>query len=197
VTRGIARPGPSSRADFCRAGLAILRDEGPQAATVDRLCAALGRTKGSFYHHFRDAGAFQAALLAEWEAVQTEQPIAVADGQAPARRAAALREAVVKGLDHPLDRAVRAWGRHDARVREAIRRVDRRRIAFLAGLHRARGRRRPERLAELEYAAFVGAQELGLVTDPERGPGVARALEAALEWLGRPPTSRRRRSQRA
>jgi hypothetical protein len=57
-------------------------------------------------------------------------------------------------------------------------------MAFLAELHRGRGRRHPERLARLEYAAFVGAQALGLVADPADGPAVARALEAALAWLG-------------
>jgi AcrR family transcriptional regulator len=184
----------STPADWCGAGLALLRDVGPGAITIERLCAALGRTKGSFYHHFRDLRAFQAALLAAWEEQHTGRPIAAAAGAEGAGRRSALLDAVL-GIDHGLDRAVRAWGRHDARIREAVRRVDARRMGYLAELHRDRGRSDPRRLAELEYAVFLGAQELELMADAERGPALRRALAAALQHLGgtspRPANGRR------
>jgi AcrR family transcriptional regulator len=182
------RSGP---ADWCRAGLALLRDHGPQAVTLDRLCAALEKTKGSFYHHFRDMDAYQAALLAEWEELHTGGPIAAASRARAARRRSALLDAVALNLDHDLDRAVRAWGRHHAGARAALRRVDGRRMAFLAELHREQGQADPRGLAELEYAVFLGAQELGLVEDPERGLPLRRALHAALEALGEPASAPR------
>ena len=174
----------STPSDWCLAGLAILRDQGPQVVTVERLCAALRKTKGSFYHHFRDMDAFLAALLEEWEELHTGRPIAAAEAAETPRRQSALLDAVVLGIDHDLDRAVRAWGRHDSRVREALRRVDERRIGFLTELHRAQGQAGPRRLAELEYAVFLGAQELGFIEDPRRRAALRRTLRAALEVLG-------------
>lgn len=193
-----ARPAPSRRstpADWCRAGLGLLRDEGPRAVTVERLCAALGRTKGSFYHHFRDLPDFQAALLADWEELHTGRPIAAASRAEGRARRSALLDAVALGIDHDLDRAVRAWGRHDGRVQEAVRRVDARRMGTLADLHRALGRSDPRGLAELEYAVFLGAQELELMADAERGPALRRALAAALQHLGAGPAGKGRRGR--
>ncbi len=177
-------PGDIVRSRWCRAGLVLLRDHGPQAVTVERLCAAMRRTKGSFYHHFRDTDAFHAALLDEWEELHTAVPIAAASNARTVEERSAHLWTTVVALDHALDRAVRGWALHDGRARAAVGHVDARRIGYLAAIHRQRGRRDALRLAQLEYAAFLGAQELGLVGDPQRGAPLGRTLRAALEWLG-------------
>jgi len=177
--------GRASPADWCAAGLALLGDEGIDAVTIERLCAALGKTKGSFYHHFAHLEAYQAALLARWEADLTDAPIRAADREPDLRRRGKRLDQAVRGLDHELDRAVRAWGLWNSRVRIAVQRVDARRLAYLAGLHRERGHREPARLAELEYAAFVGAQQLGMLADPRRAARLDHALQGALAALGR------------
>jgi AcrR family transcriptional regulator len=170
----------ASPAEWCAAGLALLRDEGVGAVTVDRLCAALGKTKGSFYHHFRNLDAYLGALLARWEEELTDTPIRDAAGERdPTRRSARLDAAVLR-LDHRLDVAVRAWARRDARARTAMARVDARRIAYLTGLHRARRAADARAAAELEYAAFVGAQHLGVLEVPARAERLATALRRAL-----------------
>jgi AcrR family transcriptional regulator len=172
-------------AAWCAAGLALLRDEGIEAVTVDRLCAALGKTKGSFYHHFADLDAYLGALLARWEEELTEATIRAADAEADLRRRAARLDEVVSRLDHGLDRAVRAWALRDARARDAMARVDERRIAYLAALHAAAGHRRARELAELEYLAFVGAQQLDLAGRSRRGARLAALLQTALAGVGR------------
>ena len=93
----------ASPADWCAAGLALLRDEGIDAVTVDRLCAALEKTKGSFYHHFRDLDAYLASLLARWEDDLTDRPIREAAREADPRRRGARLDDLVSGLDHRLD----------------------------------------------------------------------------------------------
>jgi AcrR family transcriptional regulator len=174
----------ASPGDWCAAGLALLRDEGLDAVTVDRLCAALQKTKGSFYHHFRDMDEYLAALLARWEEELTESPIrATAHEHDPYRRGARL-ESVVRALDHRLDRAVRAWALRDERARAAMERVDRRRIDYLAELFRESGYREPRLLAELKYVAFVGAQQTGVFASPTRAARLSEALRKALAWLG-------------
>lgn len=174
-----------SPADWCAAGLALLRDEGIGALTVDRLCAVRKKTKGSFYHHFRDLEAYLAELLARWEDDLTEAPIRAASDEPDPRRRSARLNRSVRRLDHRLDRAVRAWALWDSRARAAMERVDERRIEYLSEISRQRGRRSPRLLAELEYAAFVGAQQVGLLGSSAGTARLSRALERALDVLGR------------
>jgi AcrR family transcriptional regulator len=152
--------------DWCDAGLKVLRDEGMTALTVDRLCTVLERTKGSFYHHFRDLDAFLSRLLARWENTLTEAPIAFAGAvPEPEQRGARLDEAVAR-LDHRLDLAVRAWALRDERARVAVARVDARRIAYLSELHAAAGADDAQATATLEYVHFLGLQQLCAMTVP-------------------------------
>lgn len=181
----------ASRRDWLVAGLAVLRDRGHHAITVDRLCDAIDKTKGSFYHHFVDLDAYLAALLQLWEAELTEQPIEVSRAEPDNQRRTARLGEVVSKLDHRLDRAVRAWALRDDRARVAMARVDARRIDFLAELHQSEGEFARLR-AELDYAAFVGIQHVdALSSTPSRAARLDRELQRALDALGR---ANRRRS---
>lgn len=176
----------TQRADWIEAGLVLLREAGEYALTVERLCAALGRTKGAFYHHFVGMPAFCEALLEAWEQRNTEAPIATASGQATiAARRRTLDHAVAQ-LDWALDLAVRGWGLRDPMAREAVARVDARRIAYLERLtSRTLPAKRRRAIATLEYAAFLGGMQL----DPSRTGGVRAAeglLYEALALLQRP-----------
>jgi deazaflavin-dependent oxidoreductase (nitroreductase family) len=52
--------------DWIQAGFAILTEEGTKALKLDRLCARLGVTKGSFYWQFTDMAGYRAALVQAW-----------------------------------------------------------------------------------------------------------------------------------
>ena len=150
----------TTRTDWLSAGLAVLRDEGERALTIERLCTTLDRTKGAFYHHFGGLDGFVEALLTHWSEEMTERIIREAEAErSPSQRGARL-SALVLAQDHHIDRAIRAWSLRDERARAAMRRVDQRRAEFLTELHRAQGHPDPEALGQLEYAAFVGAQQL-------------------------------------
>lgn len=190
-----------SRNDWLDQGLDALRDGGEGALTVDGLCARLGRTKGSFYHHFEDIAAFLAALLARWEERQTSAPIHHAEaGGSPEQKRQRL-SAVVRSLDGRLELAVRAWALRDERAAVVLRRVDARRVDYLASLYASEGRARGAALllARLEYAAFVGAQMLFSDLSVEGARSLGHALDRALELLARdepvarPPGATRRR----
>lgn len=145
----------TTRNDWLALGLELLRDGGEGALTIERLCNALGRTKGSFYHHFEDLAAYHEALLVRWAEIHTELPIQAADGSVDvAQRRAQLYEAVHKS-DFALERAVHAWAVWSPAARRATQRVHERRIAYLAALREDGKEARAA--AELEYAAFVGA----------------------------------------
>ncbi len=157
------------RQDWLLAGLAVVRDDGDAALTLERLCAVVEKTKGSFYHHFGDVDGFAAELLTTWEHELTTLPIA--EGTTAARL-----DDVVRGLDHRLDRAVRAWGLRDARARAAVDRVDGRRIAHLERLHVDAKTPSPKTAAQLEYAVFLGLQHCDVL-----GPSTARSLRPVLQ----------------
>jgi len=161
----------------------LLRTSGEEALTIDRLCRALGKTKGSFYHHFASVEAYSDALLARWEAEGTQAPIEASRKKgSPSERAKTLDE-IVRGLDHAVDQAIRRWAARDPRAREVLARVDTRRLAYLEEIHRAAGHEAPRALATLEYAALLGAQQLfsDLTSSPARD--VERTLRLAVRAL--------------
>ena len=172
-----------SRQDWIDAGMALLRAEGQQALTIERLLSELGVTKGSFYHHFGGLANYRQALLQWWEEDFTHRPIQEAWKESkPALRAQRLNK-VIRQLDYPLDIAIRAWGLRHPEVAQTVASVDRQRIDCLIELHRDQGHRQPEILAYLEYTAFIGGQQIQPA--PE---GAERALHQALElWRNYDP----------
>ncbi|MBS2035909.1 TetR/AcrR family transcriptional regulator [bacterium] len=165
-----------SRQDWIEAGLSLLRSEGQQALTIERLAQSLEVTKGSFYHHFGNLANYHQALLDWWQEVFTHQPMRQAEEESdPVRQSRRLTQ-VVRELDYPLELALRAWGLRDARVAEAIGKIDRLRLDCLESLHRQQGHAQVKILAYLEYTAFIGGQLIRPA--PE---GATRALQQALE----------------
>jgi AcrR family transcriptional regulator len=161
------------------AGLALLRAEGQHALTIERLCRALRLTKGAFYHHFRDVSVFHAALLEAWEQRLTGA-IIDAVRAAPTRSRGRVLSRAVAGLDVSLELAVRAWALRSAVARARVARIDRRRIATLEKLWRARGHKRPRALADVEYCAFLGSLQAFGGPGTRRGRQAERTLERAL-----------------
>ena len=48
-------------------GQTLLKTEGPAALTIERMTASAGKTRGSFYHHFKSRNAFLEAMIAAWQ----------------------------------------------------------------------------------------------------------------------------------
>lgn len=146
-----------SRGDWLDAGMALLAADGAGALTLERLCAATGRTRGSFYHHF-PAGmdAFAQAVIGHWRELHCEKIIRTVGGPDP--RAELDRMALE--LDGAVERAMRLWAETDAGAREAVAAADQRRLDFLAAVIARDAGRSPadaRELAAIEYAAYVGA----------------------------------------
>ncbi|MDP3278069.1 MAG: TetR family transcriptional regulator [Deltaproteobacteria bacterium] len=178
----------TNTSEWIEAGLTLLREGGQDALNIARLCEELERTKGSFYHHFASIDAYRLALLEEWEQRNTHAPIAHAKGTpAGDARRAALSDAV-RQLDGRLDLAVRAWGLRDPVAREHVARVDTLRIDYLADLLPGRTpRARRLLIARLEYAAFLGHQQLDPTSVHRDAKRVEKLLNQALTWLTRAP----------
>ncbi len=175
--------------DWLMAGFRALAADGPGALRAEPLARALKTTKGSFYWHFADVAEFQARMLRYWEARAYTDVVEQLDARATA--AAQLRQlcTIAVGFRDPvyggaaLEPAIRAWGRGDRAVADAVATMDARRIAFVAGLCRACGLPDPD-LPRMLYAVIVGLESMDMAASPADMQRNVAATLALLDALG-------------
>ena len=145
--------------DWIDFALRTLAHEGFGALKADILARKLGVSRGSFYWHFAELGAFHARLVAHWKQVTTEAIIADLE-RIPARAQrldVLLRRAFAH--DAQLEVRMRAWADENAAAAAALADVDRRRTAYIermlvdAGIAPSLAATR----AQLLYWAYLGA----------------------------------------
>ncbi|WP_425989649.1 TetR/AcrR family transcriptional regulator [Afipia sp. DC4300-2b1] len=149
---------PLSANDWLDQGLKTLTQSGYTALKAEPLAKAMGVSRGSFYWHFADVGAFHTALLKRWRELSTEQIIANLE-QSRNREAPLnllLRGAFSSRL--PVEVAVRSWATVDPAARAAVQAIDKRRLSYIESLLTAAGCP-PEvarARAQILYWAFLG-----------------------------------------
>jgi len=153
--------------DWIREGLKALTKSGFTALKADPLAKAMGVSRGSFYWHFADLGAFHAAVLKRWREIAAEQIIADVEAASDEPLKALLRRSFGARLD--LERAVRNWAAFDAAAQAAVRAIDRRRLDYI-GAATARAR------AQILYWTFLGHALSG-------APVPAARLQALLDEI--------------
>jgi AcrR family transcriptional regulator len=145
-----------SAQDWLDQGLRTLARNGFTALKAEPLAKAMGVSRGSFYWHFADIGAFHAAVLRRWREVAAEQIIADVETASDHPLPLLLRR--VFGSNLTLENAVRSWATVDPQARAAVQAIDRRRLDYLehllgsAGVSPAVARAR----AQVLYWAFLG-----------------------------------------
>lgn len=152
-----------TRRDWIEEGFQVLVEDGDGGLTVDALCARLGRTKGSFYHHFAGRPGYVEALLEEWERQATDRLIETGHSEAPVEdRLRAVNRQASELRNARLERAIRGWAAREPLAATVQDRVDRRRLAFMEELCTERMGAVPgaRLLARVFQLAFVGAQHL-------------------------------------
>ena len=165
------------REDWIDAALQALADGGASAVAVERLAARLGTTKGSFYWHFKDREALVTAALATWERQETDALIEemhkVAD---PVER---LQMATVMATEYEEERPdVRLLpSASDPVVGEVVRRVQHKRLDFLARIFRDAGFPPAESRvrARLAYSLALGWHQQRLIDGTEKATPRDRA----------------------
>jgi AcrR family transcriptional regulator len=147
-----------SAKDWLDQGLKILATRGFTALKAEPLAKAMGVSRGSFYWHFADIGAFHAAILKRWREVAAEQIIAKVEAASENDNPLPLllRRAFAGKL--ALENAVRTWATVDPLARSAVQAIDRRRLGYVENLLRASGLS-PEAArarAQILYWTFLG-----------------------------------------
>jgi AcrR family transcriptional regulator len=159
-----------SREDWINAALHALADEGPSGVAVARLAVRLGATKGSFYWHFKDREQLIGEALATWERNDTDAVIQeLMEIGDPVER---LRTATVMATEYeeaesPDVRLLPSTS--DPIVADFVKRVQRKRLDFLAATFRDAGFPPAEsRLrARLAYSLALGWHQQLLVAGSE------------------------------
>ena len=147
-----------SAKDWLDQGLKTLAERGFTALKAEPLAKAMGVSRGSFYWHFADIGAFHAAILKHWREVAAEQIIANLEAASDNhdRLPLLLRQAF--GGKLALENAVRTWATLDPVARTAVQAIDRRRLSYVESLLKASGLSRgiARARAQILYWAFLG-----------------------------------------
>jgi AcrR family transcriptional regulator len=147
-----------SARDWLDQGLKTLAERGFTALKAEPLAKALGVSRGSFYWHYSDVGAYHAAILKYWREVAAERVIAeieAASGNGSPLKIL-LRQAFSARLG--LERAVRSWATFDPAAKGAVQAIDRRRLDYIEGQLQALGLASEiaQARAQILYWAFLG-----------------------------------------
>lgn len=149
-----------SKSDWIEIGEFLLKSEGPDSLVVDRLCEKAKRTKGSFYHHFKDHSSYLQTLINQWEQRNTLDVIKKAAQQSGASQQLQALNELTLALDLELEIAIRQLAGRSQLVGDMVQSVDQKRLRFLEDLYISLDRPfaiPPRRIAELEYSAFLGS----------------------------------------
>jgi AcrR family transcriptional regulator len=147
-----------SAKDWLDLGLKTLARYGFTALKAEPLAKAMGVSRGSFYWHFKDIGAYHAAILKHWREVAAEQIIANLEASSKHDDPLLLLLRRTFSGKLALENAVRTWATLDPVARAAVQATDRRRLSYVQKLFERSGvppgvaRSR----AQIFYWAFLG-----------------------------------------
>lgn len=150
------------REDWFTTGLEILKNDGFLKITIDNLCDVLKVTKGSFYHHFKNADGYIDALMKYWVDKNTKSLILQVDKvKVPYEKIEKLNKLVLK-RSHKTEQVIRGWSFSNEVVRKYVTEVDEMRIEYTANLKILCGEQAniARQLAILEYGCLIGIQQL-------------------------------------
>src|SRR5205085_6120497 len=118
-----------SAKDWLDLGLKTLARGGFTALKAEPLAKAMGVSRGSFYWHFKDIGAYRAAILEHWREVAAERIIADLEASSEHDNPLLLLLRRTFSSRLALESAVRSWATVDPKARSAVQATDRRRLA--------------------------------------------------------------------
>jgi AcrR family transcriptional regulator len=147
-----------SAKDWLDQGLRTLAKSGFTALKAEPLAKAMGMSRGSFYWHFADIGAYHAAILKHWREVAAEQIIAGLEAAPKNENPLPLLLRQAFGGKPALENAIRIWATVDPTARAAVQAIDRRRLGYVENLLKQAGLT-PDLAgarAQILYWAFLG-----------------------------------------
>jgi len=147
---------------WLEAGLNILASSGPAFLSIENLTRETGKTKGSFYHHFRNRDRYVFDLLKFYEKKSTIGVITASmEGEDAPTRLGRLTDLAFQ-LPGRLELAFRAWALYHPAVKKYQEKIDQIRLLFLQNLYNSLIDDQDEAwmLAYKNYSCFLGLQQI-------------------------------------
>ena len=112
--------------DWAARSLDLLKAEGLGAVQINRLCAELKVTRGSFYWHFADLDELKEAVAARWcaETRAALEGLTALHHLPPRERLRLMTLRLIDDTAWGVERALRDWARSDADVADVIAESD-------------------------------------------------------------------------
>jgi AcrR family transcriptional regulator len=167
------------------AALNALATGGPDGVRVETLAASLGVSKGGFYWQFANRQALLDEMLDRWQQSAVEDVIARVEA-GPAEPRAKLQQlfdlAPAAASSFAVELALRDWSRRDRDVARRLRRIDRRRMAWLRSLFAqfCADENDAEARSMLAYSLLVGSY---FIASQHSGKTRAQMLQLAVDRL--------------
>jgi AcrR family transcriptional regulator len=158
MSQGTRMTDQLSAQDWLDQGLKTLARDGFTALKAEPLAKAMGVSRGSFYWHFADIGAFHAAILGYWRDIAAERIIADVEASSGHDNPLMVLLRRVFGERLALETAVRSWATIDPLARKAVQAIDRRRLSYVEKLLETSGLSPDvaQARAQILYWAFLG-----------------------------------------
>ncbi len=144
-------------------GFKILKASGAAGLTIENLTKGLNKTKGSFYHHFKNRDDYSEKLLKFWEEKQTFDIVKISQEKKTFQGVnEKLLELSRKNLDPELEVAIRAWALREPLARVFLERIDNQRMGFLRQMFSliTDDTDKVETISYVRYCFYIGSQQI-------------------------------------
>lgn len=144
-------------------GFKLLKTSGAAGLTIENLTRGLNRTKGAFYHHFKNREDYSRKLLELWEERQANEIIRISKQHTTFQEInQTLVDLSEKAMDPVIEVAVRAWALRDPLAREFQERIDRQRMGFLQEMFSLTtpDKRDADLFAMIRYCFYIGSHQI-------------------------------------
>lgn len=154
--------GRYSKTDWLRLAQTLLKSEGTHALTLERLTDAAGKTRGSFYHHFKSRDAFLTAMVEDWQTTSLSTLAARLQNEDTPEGKREIMRGVSLEWDGAFERQLRILAAQEPLVAKLLAQVDDLRIQGLASMIALLQPEieDPQAFAFVQYASIVGGQML-------------------------------------
>ncbi len=188
---------PTKKTDkntWFKEGFKILRSNGAGGLTIENLTLGLKKTKGSFYHHFKNRNDYSRQLLEQWE---ENQAIDIIQNSQQAQTLEGINETLVtlsgEAMDPKTEVAVRAWALQDPLAREFQERIDTQRVNFLRNMFSlmTEDKTRAELFSLIRYCFYIGSHQIIPAMDEKIYKQHLTALMEMFDHYLQPNTKKR------
>lgn len=165
-----------SKTHWLELGQAQLKTEGPGALTLERMTKSAGKTRGSFYHHFKSRDAFLIAMIEAWQSTSLTSLAARLQNEDSADGKRKIMRGVSMEWDGAFERQLRILAAQEPLVAKLLSQVDELRIQGLASMIALLQPEveDPAAFAFVQYAAIVGGQMLLSSENDARIPAIRK-----------------------